>query len=58
VIVIEVSTAGVTVTVVAPDTPACVAVIVALPTAVAVTRPGSTVLATVAVVSDDDVQLT
>ena len=57
VIVIAVSTAVVTVTVVAPDTPARVAVIVALPIPVPVTRPGLTVLATVAIVSDDEIQL-
>jgi hypothetical protein len=54
VIAIEVRTAAVTVTVVAPDTPAWVAVMVALPTAVPVTRPlGSTV----AMSPDDEVQL-
>ena len=46
-----------TVTVVAPDTPALVAVIVALPIPVPVTRAGLTVLVTVAIVSDDEVQL-
>ncbi len=45
VIVIAVSTAAVTVTVVVPDTPPRVAVIVALPTPVPVTRPGLPVLA-------------
>jgi len=56
-IVIDVSTAAVTVTVVAPDTPPRVAVIVALPIPVPVTRPGLTVLSTVAIVSDDEIQL-
>jgi hypothetical protein len=56
VIVIAVSAAAVTVMLVVPDTPASVAVIVALPTPVPVTRPGLTVLATVAIVSDDEVQ--
>ncbi len=54
---IEVSTAGVTVTVVVPDTPALVAVIVALPIPVPVTRAGLTALVTVAILSDDEVQL-
>ena len=54
VIVIPVSTADVTVTVVAPDTPAWVAVIVALPTPVPVTSP---MLLTVAMGSADEVQL-
>ena len=39
VITIEVRTTGVTVTAVAPDTPACVAVIVVVPTRVPVTKP-------------------
>ena len=55
---IEVSTASVTVTVVAPDTPPRVAVIGALPTAFPVTKPRLTVLSTVAMVPDDEVQLT
>ena len=55
--VIPVSTAAVTVTVVLPDTPSRVAVIVALPIPVPVTRPGLSVLPTVAIVSDDEVQL-
>ena len=55
--VIEVSTAAVTVTVVLPDTPSRVAVIVALPIPVPVTRPGLSVLPTVAIASDDEVQL-
>jgi len=54
---IEVRTAEVTVTVVAPDTPALVAVIVALPIPVPVTTAGLTALVTVAIVSDDEVQL-
>ena len=54
---IEVSTAAVTVTVVLPDTPSRVAVILALPIPVPVTRPGLSVLPTVAIVSDDEVQL-
>ena len=58
VIVIAVSTAAVTVKVVALDTPASVAVIVALPIPVPVTRPGLTVLATGAIVPDDEIQLT
>ena len=48
---------GSTVTVVAPDTFPRVAVIVALPIPVPVTRPGLPVLATVAIVSDDEIQL-
>ena len=51
---IEVRTAEVTVTVVAPDTPAWVAVIVAVPTPVPVTRP---VGSTVARVASVEVQL-
>ena len=54
---IEVKTAGVAVTVVAPDTFPRVAVIVALPIPVPVTRPGLPVFATVAIVSDDEIQL-
>ena len=57
VMVIPVSTAPVTVTVVVPDTFPRVAVIVALPIPVPVTRPGLPVLATVAIVSDDEIQL-
>ncbi len=48
---------GSTVTVVAPDTFPRVAVIVALPIPVPVTKPGLLVLATVAIVSDDEIQL-
>ena len=48
---------GSTVTVVVPDTFPLVAVIVALPIPVPVTRSGLPVLATVAIVSDDEIQL-
>ncbi len=54
---IAVSTAGVTVKLVVPDTPATVAIIVALPIPVPVTSPGLTVLATVAIVSEEEIQL-
>jgi hypothetical protein len=53
--VIEVRTAAVTVTVVDPETPACVAVMVAVPTPVPCTRP---VGSTVAIASAEEVQLT
>ncbi len=54
---VHVPITGSTVTVVAPDTFPRVAVIVALPIPVPVTRPGLPVLATVAIVSDDEIQL-
>ena len=56
-ITMEVNTAGVTVTVTAPDTPAWVAVILAVPTPAPVTRPGFMVLATVAMFTADELQL-
>ena len=57
--VIEVSTALVTVTVAVPDIPACVAVMVAVPAAVPVTRPWlPAALLTVANAAEEDDQVT
>ena len=57
--VIEINTAGVTVTSVVPETPARVALIVALPTPVAVTRPWlPALLPTVATDVAEEVQVT
>jgi len=53
--VIDVSTAGVTVTVVVPDTPARVAVMVVIPTPVPVTRAA---LLTAATVGSDEIHVT
>ena len=59
VIVIDVSVAGVTVTVVVPDTPARPAVIVAPPTPLPVTRPWlPAALLTAATVGSDEIHVT
>ena len=56
-IAIAVSTGGVIVTPVVPDTPSRVAIIVTLPTPVPVTTPGLPVLPTVAIASEEEIQL-
>jgi hypothetical protein len=56
VITIEARTAGVTVTVVDPETPALVAVMVAVPTLIVVTEPPMPALPTTATVGDDECQ--